>query len=173
MILRRRELRARAWGTLLTRTRSTSSGAGFPCTWLRRAVFPCADARRRRRVRAVCLPALHRLGLDHWLRIGASSIGRRPVVAGFAGIAVCMSACALADPRAVLAMADAAPALHRDSGLMLPQTLAGPDALPMVGVQFLGQFCRNSAPVIHGIVVDRTGNFSFAFLIAAVLARPA
>ena len=52
------------------------------------------------------------------------------------------------------------------------QTLADPDAAARwFGVQnFLGNFAGISAPVITGIVVDRTGNFSFAFLIAAVLA---
>jgi cyanate permease len=35
---------------------------------------------------------------------------------------------------------------------------------------FFGNFAGISAPVITGIVVDRTGSFSFAFLIATVLA---
>jgi len=114
---------------------------------------------------------------DHWLRIGASSnrVRKTTLLTGFAGIAVCMSACALAGPLAsVLAMAGCGacfgivtPALYATA-----QTLAGPDAAARwFGVQnFLGNFAGISAPVITGIVVDRTGNFSFAFLIAAVLA---
>jgi len=114
---------------------------------------------------------------DHWLRIGASSnrVRKTTLLTGFAGIAVCMSACALAGPLAsVLAMAGCGACF----GIVIPalyataQTLAGPDAAARwFGVQnFLGNFAGISAPVITGIVVDRTGNFSFAFLIAAVLA---
>jgi cyanate permease len=47
-----------------------------------------------------------------------------------------------------------------------------PDAAArLFGVQnFFGNFAGITAPAITGIVVDRTGSFSFAFLIAAVLA---
>ena len=94
---------------------------------------------------------------------------------GFAGIAVCMSACALAGPvGSLLAMAGCGVCL----GIVLPaiyataQTFAGPDAAARwFGVQnFLANLAGISAPVISGVVVDRTGSFSLAFLIAAALA---
>jgi len=114
---------------------------------------------------------------DHWLTAGASSnrVRKTVLLTGFAGTAVCMSACALAGPfGSLLAMAGCGVCL----GIVIPaiyataQTLAGPDAAARwFGVQnFLANLAGISAPVITGIVVDRTGSFSFAFLIAAVLA---
>jgi MFS family permease len=114
---------------------------------------------------------------DHWLNAGASSnrVRQTMLLSGCAGIAVCMSACALAGPLAsLLAMAGCGVCF----GIFTPaffataQTLAGPQAAARwFGVQnFLGNFAGISAPVITGIVVDRTGSFSLAFLIAAGLA---
>jgi MFS family permease len=114
---------------------------------------------------------------DHWLNAGASSnrVRKTTLLTGLAGIAVSMSACALAGPLAsLLAMAGcgiclgiANPAFYATA-----QALAGPDATARwFGVQnFFGNFAGITAPVITGIVVDRTGSFSLAFLIAAVLA---
>jgi MFS family permease len=97
------------------------------------------------------------------------------LLTGLAGVAVCMSACALAGPLgSPLAMAGcgvclgiAIPALYATA-----QTLAGPDAAARwFGVQnFFGNFSGISAPMITGAVADRTGSFSSAFLIAAALA---
>lgn len=114
---------------------------------------------------------------DRWVTAGASSnrVRKTALLTGFAGIAVCMSACALAGPLgSVLAMAGCGVCL----GIVLTaiyataQTLAGPDtAARWFGVQnSLANLAGIAAPVITGIVVDRTGSFSFAFLIAAVLA---
>jgi MFS family permease len=114
---------------------------------------------------------------DHWLRAGASSnrVRKTALLIGFAGIAVCMSACALAGPLgSLLAMVGCGICL----GIVMPaffataQTLAGPEAAARwFGVQnFFGNLAGISAPVITGVVVDRTGSFSSAFLIAAVLA---
>ena len=114
---------------------------------------------------------------DHWLAVGASSnrVRKSALLTGFAGIAVCMSACALAGPfGSVLAMAGCGACLGIVTTALYAtaQTLAGPEAAARwFGVQnFFGNFAGISAPVITGIVVDRTGSFSFAFLIAAVLA---
>ena len=114
---------------------------------------------------------------DRWLAAGASSnrVRKTSLVAGFVGIAVCMSACALAGPiGSLFAMAGCGVFL----GILIPafyvtvQTLAGPEAAGRwMGVQnFFGNLAGVAAPVITGVVVDRTGTFSAGFLIAAVLA---
>jgi MFS family permease len=114
---------------------------------------------------------------DHWLTAGASSnrVRKTALLTGLVGIAVCMSVCALAGHRgSLLAMAGCGVCL----GIVTPaifasaQTLAGPDAAARwFGVQnFFANFGGISAPVITGVVVDRTGSFSSAFLVAAALA---
>jgi len=52
------------------------------------------------------------------------------------------------------------------------QTLAGPEATGRwFGVQnFIGNLAGVTAPVVTGVLIDRTGDFSAGFLIAAVLA---
>jgi MFS family permease len=114
---------------------------------------------------------------DNWLRAGASSnrVRKAALLTGLGGIAVCMSACALAGPFvSLLAMAGCSACL----GIVNPalyataQTLPGPEAAARwFGLQnFFGNFAGLTAPVITGVVVDRTGSFSVAFLVAAVLA---
>jgi len=114
---------------------------------------------------------------DRWLNAGASSnrVRKTMLLTGLAGIAVCLSVCALTGPLgSVLAMGTCGACL----GIVNPalyataQTLAGPEAAARwFGVQnFFGNFAGISAPVITGIVVDRTGSFSLAFLIAAGVA---
>jgi MFS family permease len=114
---------------------------------------------------------------DRWLRAGASTnrVRKTALLTGFLGLAACLSVLALAGPRAALpAMAGSGLFL----GAILPtiwastQTLAGPGAAARwMGVQnFFTNFAGISAPVITGVVVDRTGSFSFAFLIAAAVA---
>jgi MFS family permease len=116
-------------------------------------------------------------GSDRWLAAGASTnrVRMTGLLAGLAGIVVCMTVCALAGPLAsVLAMLGCGICL----GIVTPalfatvQTLAGPEAAARW--QGMQSFFANSAgiiaPVITGVVVDRTGAFSAGFLIAAVLA---
>jgi MFS family permease len=114
---------------------------------------------------------------DHWLKVGArcDRVHKTLLLTGFAGTGVCMSVCAVAGPLgSLLAMAGCGVCL----GIAIPaiyvtaQTLAGPDAAARwFGVQnFLANLAGVSAPVITGIVIDRTGSFSLAFLIAAGLA---
>jgi MFS family permease len=115
--------------------------------------------------------------VDRSIAAGASSnrVRKSALLTGFAGLAVCMSACALAGPLgSLLAMAGCGVCL----GIVLTaiyasaQTLAGPNAAARwFGIQnFLANLAGISAPLISGIVVDQTGSFSLAFLIAAVLA---
>jgi MFS family permease len=114
---------------------------------------------------------------DRWLTAGASSnrVRGTAMLTGFAGIAVCMSACALAGPfESLLAMVGCGISL----GVVTPalfasaQTLAGPEAAARwIGIQaFAGNLAGITAPMITGILVDRTGAFSAGFLLAAVLA---
>jgi MFS family permease len=114
---------------------------------------------------------------DRWLTAGVSinRVRMTGLLTGLAGIVVCMSVCALAGPFAsLLAMAGCGFSL----GIVTPalfatvQTLAGPEATARwSGVQnFFGNLSGMTAPVITGVVVDRTGAFSAGFLIAAVLA---
>jgi MFS family permease len=114
---------------------------------------------------------------DHRLNAGAgcNRVHKTALLIGFAGIAVCMTVCALAGPLgSVLALAGCGVSL----GIVTPafwataQTLAGPEAAARwYGVQnSLAHLAGITAPAITGIVVDQTGSFSSAFLIAAVLA---
>jgi MFS family permease len=114
---------------------------------------------------------------DRWLKAGAGSnrVRKTALLAGFAGLTACMSMGALAGPLESLAgMAGCGVFL----GILVPsyfataQTLAGPDATARwFGVQnFIGNIGGITAPAITGVVVDRTGSFSTAFLIAAAFA---
>jgi MFS family permease len=111
---------------------------------------------------------------DRWLIAGASSnrVRKTALVGGFAGTAVCMSACALAGPLgSLVAMAGCGICL----GIVTPsfwattQTLAGPSAAGRwMGIQnFFGNFAGITAPVVTGVVADLTGTFSAGFLAAA------
>jgi MFS family permease len=114
---------------------------------------------------------------DRWLKAGASSnrVRKTAVLSGMVGLAACLNACAFAGPLGALtAMAGCGLCL----GVLLPaiwasaQTLAGPGAAARWwGVQsFFANLGGISAPVITGVVVDRTGSFSAAFLLAAGVA---
>jgi MFS family permease len=113
---------------------------------------------------------------DRWLRAGASTnrVRKTGLLTGFAGVAACLSACAVAGPLgSLLAMAGCGVSL----GILMPalfatvQTLAGQHASARwYGVQnFITNFAGITAPAITGVLVDRTGSFSAAFLIAAAL----
>jgi MFS family permease len=114
---------------------------------------------------------------DRWLKAGASSnrVRKTALLTGLAALAACLSVCAFAGPLGTLsALAGCGLGL----GMLVPaifasaQTLAGPDAAARwMGVQnFSANLAGISAPVITGVVVDRTGSFSSAFLIAAAVA---
>lgn len=114
---------------------------------------------------------------DRWLKAGASSnrVRKTALLAAFTGLAACLSVCGLAGPLGALAaMAGCGVCL----GMLVPtiwasaQTLAGPGAAARWwGVQnCFANLAGISAPVITGVVVDRTGSFASAFLIAAAIA---
>jgi MFS family permease len=114
---------------------------------------------------------------DRWLKAGASSnrVRKTALLTGLAVLAACLSVCAFAGPLGTLsALAGCGLGL----GMLVPaifasaQTLAGPSAAARwMGVQnFSANLAGISAPVITGVVVDRTGSFSSAFLIAAAVA---
>jgi MFS family permease len=114
---------------------------------------------------------------DRWLKAGASSnrVRKTALLTGLAALAACLSVCAFAGPLGTLsALAGCGLGL----GMLVPaifasaQTLAGPGAAARwMGVQnFSANLAGISAPLITGVVVDRTGSFSSAFLIAAAVA---
>jgi sugar phosphate permease len=114
---------------------------------------------------------------DRWVRAGAVG-GRLRMGAFIAGLAVvtgCLIACAQADTvGAVLAMAGCGVGI----GIYTPalfasvQTLAGAHATGRwMGIQnCLGNVAGITAPIVTGMVVDRTGHFASAFVIASLLA---
>jgi MFS family permease len=114
---------------------------------------------------------------DRWLMAGAGTdrVRKSALLAGMAGLAVCLSAGAAARPAGALAaLAGCGVCL----GVLTPaifasvQTLAGARAAARwMGVQnFFASLAALSAPVITGVAVDRTGTFASAFLVAAFLA---
>jgi MFS family permease len=114
---------------------------------------------------------------DRWLAAGASGnrVRKTAMLVAFGGLAVCLSVCAWAGHvGSLLAMAGCGVSLGVEvAGLYVcAQTLGGPDAAARwMGVQ---NFCANlagiTAPIVTGMVVDRTGSFTAAFAIAAGLA---
>ena len=114
---------------------------------------------------------------DRWLRAGAGTnrVRKSALIAGFAVATACLIACArTSSVGALLALAGCGVGI----GIWTPalfatvQTLAGPHAAGRwMGIQnSLGNVAGIVAPVVTGIVVDRTGTFSGGFLIAAALA---
>jgi len=114
---------------------------------------------------------------DCWLTRGASGnrVRKTALLVGFGGIALCLSLCAYSDRLgSLLALAGCGVFLGvKATGLYnCVQTLGGPTASARwMGVQ---NTCANiagiSAPLITGLLVDQTGSFTAAFVIAAALA---
>jgi MFS family permease len=114
---------------------------------------------------------------DRWLSAGAGTnrVRKSGLIAGLAVVTACLIACAQASSvGALLALAGCGVGI----GIWTPalfattQTLAGPHAAGRwMGIQnCLGNVAGMTAPLVTGVVVDRTGHFAFAFGIAAVLA---
>jgi MFS family permease len=106
---------------------------------------------------------------------GTNRVRKCALLLGLGVMALCLMACALAHGvGALIAMCGCAVGI----GIALPgifasvQTLAGPYAVGRwYGVQnFVGNLSGISAPVITGMLVDRTGSFSAGFVIAALVA---
>jgi len=114
---------------------------------------------------------------DRWLARGASinAVRKTALLAGFGGLTVCLGLCAVSGHLgSLLAMAGCGACLGvKAAGVYsCVQTLGGPTASARwMGVQ---NTCANmagiTAPLITGVVVDRTGSFTAAFAIAAALA---
>jgi MFS family permease len=114
---------------------------------------------------------------DRWLSRGASGnrVRKTALLVGFGGLTLCLSLCAYSGHvGSVLALAGCGVSLGiKTAGLYnCVQTLGGPAASARwMGVQ---NTCANiagiAAPLITGVVVDRTGSFTAAFVIAAALA---
>lgn len=114
---------------------------------------------------------------DRRLVAGASSsqVRKATLLIAFGGLAVCLGVCAWAGHLgSLLAMGGCGIFLGTElTGIYVcAQTLGGPTAAARwMGMQ---NFCANiagiTAPLITGVVIDRTGNFSAAFVIAAGVA---
>lgn len=114
---------------------------------------------------------------DRWLARGASAnrVRKTALLVGFGGLTLCLSLCAFSGHvGSLLAMAGCGAFLGvKAAGVYsCVQTLGGPSASARwMGVQ---NTCANiagiTAPLITGVVVDRTGSFVPAFVIAAMLA---
>ncbi len=114
---------------------------------------------------------------DRWIMAGASAnrVRKSMLVWGLIGIAIMMIVCASAVSTAAVLLLAATAALHgtqTPNFFAISQTLGGPRAAGQwMGVQNLvGNLAGVLAPMLTGFVVDRTGEFYWAFAIAAGVA---
>jgi nitrate/nitrite transporter NarK len=114
---------------------------------------------------------------DRWMIAGASANRARKTVAATCQVAValCLAACAFGDRTAsVVSLLAAGLAMGINSAGIwaIGQTLAGARAAgKWIGFQnAIGNIAGIVAPLITGAVVDATGQFFWAFIIAAVMA---
>lgn len=96
------------------------------------------------------------------------------IAGGQAGGGLAIAACAIANTNlaiALLLLAAAAYGFNISNTWVIPQILAGPRASGRwTGLQnFIGNLAGISAPVITGFLVQQTGSFHYAFLLAALL----
>lgn len=113
---------------------------------------------------------------DHWMRKGASAnrVRKSLIVAGQLGVAAAMLGCAFGDARVCIASLLAAGVFFGPGTAnvyAIGQTLAGPSASgKWVSIQnCLGNFSGILAPLITGFVIDRTGDFFWAFAVACAV----
>jgi MFS family permease len=114
---------------------------------------------------------------DRWIMAGASAnrVRKTLLVSGLIGVAIVMMVCASAVSTAAVILLAATAALHGTQTpniFAISQTLGGPRAAGQwMGVQNLvGNLAGVIAPMLTGFVVDRTGEFYWAFAIAAGVA---
>ena len=112
---------------------------------------------------------------DRWMASGASAnlVRKAVIVTGHGGVGLCMAACALGGPVlsvASLLLAGVFFGFNTPNIFAIGRTLAGPRAAgKWVGVQnCIGNLAGIVAPIVTGMVVDRTGLFVWAFAIAGV-----
>ncbi len=113
---------------------------------------------------------------DRWMRAGASDTRVRKTfsVAAHVGMAASMLACAVGGPLVSIAslfLAGVCFGFNTPTIYAIGQTLAGPRAGgKWVALQnCVGNGAGIVAPIVTGLVVDRTGQFGLAFLIAAAV----
>ena len=111
---------------------------------------------------------------DHFMHrgAGASLVRKTAIITSALLAASAMVACAVGDANvsvAALFVAGVAFGLATPNIFAIGQTLAGPVAAgKWISVQnVFGSLAGIIAPIITGVVVDRTGQFSFAFVVAA------
>jgi len=114
---------------------------------------------------------------DTWMRAGASAtlVRKSFMIASHAGAALCLLACALGGPVTAivsLVLAGICFGFGTPTLYAMGQTLAGPRAGgKWIAVQnCIGNAAGIVAPAITGFLVDRTGQFAPAFLIAGAIA---
>jgi ACS family D-galactonate transporter-like MFS transporter len=114
---------------------------------------------------------------DRWIAAGstATRVRKAFMVAGAGGGGILLGACVVAGPTlavVLLMMAGVAFGLGTSNLWAITQTLAGPRAVGRwTGVQnVFGSLAGVLAPAITGFVVDRTGEFFWAFAILAGVA---
>jgi MFS transporter, ACS family, D-galactonate transporter len=117
-----------------------------------------------------------------WVSDRCIASGRTPtlvrksfMVVGQVGAGISLAACVVSGPVlsvVCLALAAAFWGITASNTWAITQTLAGPQAAgKWTGLQnFLGNLAGWIAPVMTGLVVDRTGRFFWAFIITAVIA---
>lgn len=114
---------------------------------------------------------------DRWIISGASPnrVRKTLLVAGLIGVAILMMVCANAGSTLAIILLATTAALfgtQTPNLFAISQTLGGPRAAGQwMGVQnLIGNLSGVVAPVVTGFVVDRTGEFVWAFVIAAGVA---
>jgi MFS family permease len=113
---------------------------------------------------------------DRWMARGASSNRVRKTLMGAASAVsiVCMLMCALGGPKLAIAglvLSSLGNGLGSFNLYAIGQTLAGPVAAgKWIGLQnCIGNISGIVAPIITGLIIDATGQFSLAFLVAALI----
>ncbi len=114
---------------------------------------------------------------DRWISAGSSSRRVRMTMICLCQFIwlMCMMACGIGNAKFAIAgllLSSAAIGLAGPNLYAIGQTLAGPRAAgKWIGIQnAVGNIAGIVAPVATGAIIDLTGNFSFAFLAAAVVA---
>lgn len=114
---------------------------------------------------------------DHWIRRGASDnrVRKTVIIAAHTIMAASLVAAALGDLRtSVISLICAGVAFGFNTPTLysIGQTLAGPQAAGRwMGIQnCIGNVAGIVGPIVTGVVVDRTGQYFWAFMIAAAIA---
>jgi ACS family D-galactonate transporter-like MFS transporter len=114
---------------------------------------------------------------DHYIAVGKTPtlVRKTFMVVGQVGAGTLLVACVVSGPvvsLVCLLLAAAFWGISASNTWAITQTLAGPQAAgKWTGLQnFLGNLAGWIAPVVTGLIVDKTGRFFWAFIIAAVTA---